>query len=78
MIQPESITAVLSPTKNVGNHTRSVYQKLIGSSGSTSQDKEAVKVVEERKKEISSLVNHWEKLSSSSSVESNSEVIYNS
>ena len=43
--------------------------------GSIWQEKQAAKAAEERKQEISSLVNHWEKLSSSSGTENDSELV---
>ncbi|XP_054717020.1 anillin-like [Uloborus diversus] len=74
--QPTSkaVHSTPSPSKNVGSHTRLVQQKLI-ENANTWQHKDIVsKTSEERKQELSSLVNHWEKLSSSSSLEkSNSE-----
>lgn len=72
----DTVASTLSPSKHVGNHTRLIQQKLIENSATKWQEKDVVaKASEERKKEISNLVNHWEKLSSSSSVENNSEVV---
>lgn len=71
-----SVSPLSSPTKNVGSHTRLIQQKLMESTGSNWQEKQTAKAAEERKQEISSLVNHWEKLSSSSSADSNNELVY--
>ncbi|XP_035229899.1 anillin-like isoform X2 [Stegodyphus dumicola] len=65
-----SATINLATSPNVGMHTRTVQQKLIESANNNWQQKDVVaKATEERKREISNLVNHWEKLSSGSYVE---------
>ncbi|KFM78451.1 Actin-binding protein anillin, partial [Stegodyphus mimosarum] len=69
-VMSSSATINLATSPNVGMHTRTVQQKLIESASNNWQQKDVVaKATEERKREISNLVNHWEKLSSGSNVE---------